>query len=125
MKEPKAYHDPAVKPKRNKATRVLLMAAGTVSLAFAVVGLVLPLIPTTPFLLLAAACYCRSSERLYNWLISNKWFGQYIRNYREGRGIPLKTKILALTVLWVTISVSALFLVPILIVQLVLIIVAT
>src|SRR3990170_4070727 len=105
--------DPAAKPKRNRVTRILLMVAGTVSLAFAVVGLVLPLIPTTPFLLLAAACYCRSSERLYHWLISNKWFGEYIRNYREGRGIPLKTKILALTVLWVTISVSALFLVPI------------
>lgn len=125
MKDPKACQDPAVKPKRNRITRVLLMAAGTVSLAFAVVGLVLPLIPTTPFLLLAAACYCRSSERLYHWLISNKWFGEYIRNYREGRGIPLKTKILALTVLWVTISVSALFLVPILIVQVLLIIVAT
>jgi uncharacterized membrane protein YbaN (DUF454 family) len=100
------------------------MIAGTVSLVFAVVGLVLPLIPTTPFLLLTAACYCRSSERLYNWLINNKWFGEYIRNYREGKGIPLKTKIFALTFLWVTISISALFLVPILIVQVVLLVVA-
>jgi len=125
MREQKACPDPVVKPKKNRAMRVLLMVAGTVSLAFAVVGLVLPLIPTTPFLLLAAACYCRSSERLYHWLISNRWFGEYIRNYREGRGIPLKTKILALTVLWAGISVSALFLVPILVVQLVLVIVAT
>ena len=100
------------------------MIAGTVSLVFGVVGLVLPLIPTTPFLLLTAACYCRSSERLYNWLMNNKWFGEYIRNYREGKGIPLKTKVLAVTILWVTISISALFLVPILIVQVVLLVVA-
>jgi len=100
------------------------MIAGTVSLVFAVVGLVLPLIPTTPFLLLTAACYCRSSERLYNWLMNNKWFGEYIRNYREGKGIPLKTKSLALTFLWVTISMSTLFFVQILIVQVVLLVVA-
>jgi uncharacterized membrane protein YbaN (DUF454 family) len=62
---------------------------------------------------------------MYRWLINNKWFGEYIRNYREGKGIPLKTKILALTVLWATISISAVFLVPILVVQVVLIIVAS
>jgi uncharacterized membrane protein YbaN (DUF454 family) len=100
------------------------MVAGTVSLAFAVIGLVFPLIPTTPFLLLTAACYCRSSERLYNWLMNNKWFGEYIRNYREGKGIPLKTKIFALTFLWVTIGISALLLVPIFIVQIILLVIA-
>ncbi len=124
MEEQKAGDNRVLKPKRNRVTRVLLMIAGTVSLVFAVVGLVLPLIPTTPFLLLTAACYCRSSERLYNWLMNNKWFGEYIRNYREGKGIPLKTKILALTFLWVTISISALFFVQILIVQVVLLVVA-
>jgi uncharacterized membrane protein YbaN (DUF454 family) len=113
-----------IKPKSNRVTRVLLMVAGTVSLAFAVIGLVFPLIPTTPFLLLTAACYCRSSERLYNWLMNNKWFGEYIRNYREGKGIPLKTKIFALTFLWVTIGISALFLVPIFIVQIILLVIA-
>jgi uncharacterized membrane protein YbaN (DUF454 family) len=113
-----------IKPKSNRVTRVSLMVAGTVSLAFAVIGLVFPLIPTTPFLLLTAACYCRSSERLYNWLMNNKWFGEYIRNYREGKGIPLKTKIFALTFLWVTIGISALFLVPIFIVQIILLVIA-
>ena len=113
-----------MKPKRNRVTRVLLMIAGTVSLTFALIGLVLPLIPTTPFLLLTAACYCRSSERLYNWLITNKWFGEYIKNYTEGKGIPLKTKIFALTILWVTIGISALLLVPIFIVQLILLVIA-
>src|SRR4030067_2086272 len=98
---------PAVKPKKNRVVRALLMVAGTISLVFAAIGLVLPLLPTTPLLLLAVACYCRSSERLYTWLINNKWFGAYIRNYREGRGVPLRTKVFAVTVLWVTISFSA------------------
>jgi uncharacterized protein len=113
-----------IKPKSNRVTRVFLMIAGTVSLAFAIIGLVFPLIPTTPFLLLTAACYCKSSERLYNWLMNNKWFGKYIRNYREGKGIPLNTKIFALTFLWVTIGISALLLVPIFIVQIILLVIA-
>ena len=116
MPEQKACPDPAVKPKKNRVVRALLMVAGTISLVFAAIGMILPLIPYTPFLLLAVACYCRSSERLYAWLINNKWFGEYIRNYKEGKGIPLKTKVLALTVLWATISSSALVFVPILIV---------
>ena len=120
----KPCDNPVVKPKKNKAVRVLLMVAGTVSLVFAIIGIVLPLIPTTPLLLLTAACYCRSSDRLYQWLINNRWFGEYIRNYREGRGVPLRTKVLAVTILWVTISISALFLVPILIVQVLLLVIA-
>jgi uncharacterized membrane protein YbaN (DUF454 family) len=101
-----------------------LIVAGTISLIFAAIGVVLPLIPTTPLLLLAVACYCRSSERPYTWLINNRWFGEYIRNYREGKGIPLKTKVLAVTVLWATISVSVVFLAPILLVQVLLLAIA-
>jgi uncharacterized membrane protein YbaN (DUF454 family) len=104
--------------------RALLIVAGTISLIFAAIGVVIPLIPTTPLLLLAVACYCRSSERLYTWLINNRWFGEYIRNYREGKGIPLKTKVLAVTVLWATISVSVVFLAPILLVQVLLLAIA-
>ena len=124
MSAQKACPDPAVKPKKNRVVRALLMVAGTVSLVFAAIGLVLPLLPTTPLVLLAVACYCRSSERLYTWLINNRWFGEYIRNYREGKGVPLKTKVFAVTVLWATIIVSVLFLVPILIVQVVLLVIA-
>jgi uncharacterized protein len=124
MPEQKACPNPAVKPKKNRVVRALLIVAGTISLVFAAIGLILPLLPTTPLLLLALACYCRSSERLYTWLINNRWFGEYIRNYREGRGIPLKTKVFAVTILWATISVSALFLVPILIVQVLLLVIA-
>jgi uncharacterized membrane protein YbaN (DUF454 family) len=63
-------------------------------------------LPTTPFLLLAAACYLRSSERFYRWLLGNRWFGTYIRDYIEGRGMPLRTKILTILLLWAAIGIS-------------------
>jgi hypothetical protein len=69
-------------------------------------GIFLPLLPTTPFLLLAAACFIRSSDRLYQWLIHNRWFGSYIRNYREHRALPLRAKVIALILLWTTMSYS-------------------
>jgi hypothetical protein len=109
---------------RHRITKILLVTAGTICVALGAIGIVLPVLPTTPFLLLAAACYCRSSERLYQWLLNNRLFGEYIRNYREGRGIPLKTKIIAVAVLWITIVYSAFFVVNIIEVQLILLVVA-
>lgn len=89
-----------------KLKRQLLLAAGTISLALGIVGIFVPLLPTTPFLLLAAGCYLRSSRRFYNWLMTNRLFGSYIRNYIEGRGIPLKVKLFIIALLWATIGVS-------------------
>jgi len=86
--------------------RQLLIIAGTLSLAIGIVGIVVPILPTTPFLLLAAGCYLRSSPRFYNWLMGNRLFGAYIRNYIEGRGIPVKVKLLTIILLWATIGVS-------------------
>jgi uncharacterized membrane protein YbaN (DUF454 family) len=94
---------------KRRVVRALLLVAGTMSLVLGTVGIVLPILPTTPFLLLAAACYLRSSERMHKWLLGNRWFGEYIRNYQEGRGIPLKTKIVALAFLWAAILYSAFF----------------
>ena len=91
--------------------KILLIVVGTICVILGVFGIFLPLLPTTPFLLLAACCYSRSSERFYHWLITNRWFGEYIRNYREGRGMLLKQKIIALSLLWITMSYSALFVV--------------
>ncbi len=96
-------------PKR--LIREVLIIAGTIFVGLGVLGIFLPLLPTTPFLLLAAACYARSSERFYNWLLNNKWFGRYIKNYREGKGIPLKVKVLSISLLWITIIFSAAFIV--------------
>jgi len=89
-----------------KLKRQLLLAAGTLSLATGIVGIVVPILPTTPFLLLAAGCYLRSSPRFYSWLMGNRFFGAYIRNYIEGRGIPVKVKLLTIILLWATIGVS-------------------
>jgi uncharacterized membrane protein YbaN (DUF454 family) len=89
-----------------KLKRQLLLAAGTLSLATGIVGIVVPILPTTPFLLLAAGCYLRSSPRFYNWLMGSRFFGNYIRNYIEGRGIPVKVKLFTIILLWATISVS-------------------
>ena len=87
----------------------LLIAAGTICVVLAIFGMVLPVLPTTPFLLLAAICYERSSPRFYEWLITNKYFGEYIKNYREGRGIPMRQKIITLAILWVSIGYGAFF----------------
>ncbi|MCA1012243.1 YbaN family protein [Halobacillus halophilus] len=93
-------------------TNILLIIIGTISLILGVLGIVLPLLPTTPFLLLTAACYVRSSDRLYNWLMTNKWFGSYIENYKAGRGIPLKAKVSVLIMIWSSMLYSAFFIAP-------------
>jgi len=95
--------------KGNKITRALWLVTGLVCAGLGAIGIVLPILPTTPLLLAAAACFCKSSTRLYNWLINNRWFGEYIRNYKAGKGLPMKTKIITLTFLWVTIGVSTIF----------------
>jgi uncharacterized protein len=117
---------PRPKQKKQKIIRGLLIISGTISLVLGAIGIFLPILPTTPFLLISAACYMRSSERMYNWLLNNRWFGEYIKNYQEGRGIPFKTKILAISVLWITILYSAFFIAnEILIMQITLFVIAT
>ena len=110
---------------KNKLVRSLFFIAGTITFALGAVGVVLPVLPTTPFLLLSLACYVRSSERMSHWLLNNKYFGSYLRNYKEGKGVPMKTKLFAVTVLWITIAFSAFVLVPIFAVQIILFVVAT
>ena len=91
--------------------RVLLLSAGTVSVVLGVVGIFLPILPTTPFLLLAAACYVRSSNKFYTWLVSHPVLSKYILAYLDGQGIPRKAKYYTLSVMWLTMSISA-FIVP-------------
>jgi len=75
--------------------RILLIILGSVFVAIGAIGILVPGLPTTPFMILAAACYIRSSNKLYNWLIKNKLFGKHIKNIREGKGIPIRVKIFA------------------------------
>ena len=86
----------------------LLIAIGSISLALGIVGVFIPVLPTTPFLLLAAACYARGSRRLHDALMRSRFPGRYIRDYREGRGLTRGMKAALLITLWLTIGYSAL-----------------
>jgi uncharacterized membrane protein YbaN (DUF454 family) len=86
----------------------LLIFVGVLSVGLATAGIFLPLLPTTPFLLLAAACFIRSSDRLYRWLITHKWLGPYIKNYREHKAITRRAKVVMLLLLWGTLGYTAL-----------------
>lgn len=83
--------------------------AGLFSVFMGVVGIFVPLLPTTPFLLLAAYLFAKSSPKLYNKLLSNKHLGEYIKNYREKKGIKRSHKIFVISLLWVSFSYSAFF----------------
>ncbi len=113
------------KKAKNKITRFLLIIAGSVSLVLGVLGIFLPLLPTTPFLLLAAYCFGKSSDRVHSWLINNKWFGSYIKNYQAGRGIPAHSKITAILSMWLLLVASAIWVTELLIVRVVLFIIGT
>jgi len=111
---------PEGKRRPSSLKKAIFIVAGTISLGLGAVGVFLPILPTTPFLLLSAACYYKGSERMHRWLLSNKLFGSYVRNYREGKGISQKGKILTLLLLWATICYSIFFLVNILMFQIIL-----
>ena len=87
--------------------RLLLISGGTVSVGLAVAGIVLPMLPATPFLLLAAFCYARSSQRFHSWLINHRWFGPYIQSYHSGRGLSHKQIFWTLLPLWISIGLTS------------------
>ncbi|ERJ11522.1 YbaN family protein [Haloplasma contractile] len=96
-------------------SKVALIILGTISLVVGVINLLLPVLPTVPFLLIAAACYIRSSETMYNWLTGNKYFGSHIKNYHEGKGITKRNKFLTIVITWISILVSSIVFMPYLI----------
>jgi len=100
--------------------KVTFIVAGTISLGLGAVGIFLPILPTTPFLLLSAACYYKGSERMHRWLLNNKLFGSYIRNYKEGKGISKAGKVFTIFLLWIAICFSTLLIANNYIVQIVL-----
>ncbi|RMR60884.1 hypothetical protein ALP83_03356 [Pseudomonas syringae pv. actinidiae] len=91
---------------RHRSVRYLLIAVGWLSVVSGVIGIFLPVLPTTPFLLLAAACFARSSPRFYHWLVNHPRLGPWIRDYLEGNGIPLKGKVYAIGLMWLSIGLS-------------------
>lgn len=86
--------------------RIFWVTIGCLFVGVGTIGIFVPGLPTTIFLIIAAACYIRSSEKLYNWLINNKSFGKYIRDYREGKGMPKRGKIAAVTAMIIFISLA-------------------
>ncbi|MDP2245530.1 YbaN family protein [Pseudomonas sp.] len=102
-------HD--IKENRNPLIRYALLALGWLCVALGVIGIFLPVLPTTPFLLLAAACFVRSSKRFYLWLVLHPRLGPWVRDYLEGQGIPLKAKVYSIALMWLSIALSC-YLVP-------------
>ncbi|WP_337833282.1 YbaN family protein [Geoanaerobacter pelophilus] len=93
--------------RRNPVVRWFLVCAGIASTALGIIGIFLPLIPTVPLLLLAAACFARSSEKFHQWLLEHDRLGPLIKGYVDGSGIPIRAKITAISMVWVTIPISA------------------
>ncbi|MGM0366012.1 MAG: YbaN family protein [Actinomycetota bacterium] len=93
----------------NRLVKYTLIFVGSLFVGLGVVGIFVPLLPTTPFLLVAAALYAKASEKFYRWLMENRMFGSYIKDYRQKKGMSLKTKIGTISILWITIAASAVF----------------
>jgi len=99
--------------KHNSLTvRVVFLTLGTLFVALGIAGIFLPVLPTTPFMLLAATCYARASTRFYNWLLNNRMFGPTILEWRRYRSIPYRVKWTAIVLMGVTLSISIVNFVP-------------
>ena len=86
--------------------KIFYNALGTIFVGIGILGVFLPLLPATPFLLLASACYVKGSERLYNWLMNNRYLGPYIKNFKENKGMPVKAKVITIAILWASLLIS-------------------
>lgn len=107
-----------------KFKKYIFISLGFFFVGLGILGIFIPLLPTTVFLLIAAYFFAKSSEKYYHWLLTNKYFGKFIRDYREGKGIPLKTKTITLTILWATILYSVFFVTEVFWVRILLILIA-
>lgn len=113
-----------IKQPSNIFLKYILAILGLVSLFLGILGIFIPLLPTTPFLLLSAALFMKSSTRLYNWLINHKYLGKYLQNYIQHRAISTKSKITTISLLWITITLSIFFIVDKLIFKILLLAIA-
>ena len=105
--------------------RIFLLIIGTISLVLGSLGIVVPLLPTTPFLLLSLACFVKSSDRMYNFVITNKYLAPYVKDFMEGRGIPKDVKKKAIFYKWLGIGFAVLFVVDKNIIKLLLLFIAS
>jgi uncharacterized protein len=92
---------------RERVIRAFWVTCGAISLVLGIIGIFLPLLPTTPFVLLAAACFARGSEKFHNWLITHERFGPLVRDWQAHHSIPFRAKCLALSMMWTSMSITA------------------
>ena len=97
---------------RSKLSRFFWFCIGFIIMVIGIIGIVVPGLPTTPLMILASACFARSSQKLYDWIINNKMFGHHVKNYREGRGIPKRSKPIILSTLWFFVLFAVLIAIP-------------
>ena len=97
---------------RSTLSRTFWFTLGLISMTLGFIGIPVPGLPTTPFMILAAACFARSSQRFYDWIINNRMFGHHVKNYREGKGIPKKSKPIILGTLWTFVLFAVLIAIP-------------
>ena len=112
-----------LKISESRTVRIVLMVTGWLMVVLGIIGVLLPVMPTTVFFLIAAACFARSSEKFYWWLLNNKLFGKLIKDFRQKRGMPLKSKIIAVSVLFIVIGYSAFFAVDSIVIKILLILI--
>lgn len=112
MSDDRIDYSHEVRAHNSRAVRLLFAALGTLFVGLGLLGAVLPILPTTPFMLLAAGCYVRASPRFYNWLLNTRAFGPLIREWRQYHSIPWKAKLTAIALMAVTLSISIVFFVP-------------
>ncbi|MCC7461708.1 MAG: YbaN family protein [Gammaproteobacteria bacterium] len=104
MKRPRPHH--------RRGIRLLLLACGCAAVVLGIAGIFLPVLPTTPFMLLAAACFARSSERFHRWLLAHPLLGTTVREWEEHRSVRWRTKWIAILLMTLTLTVSVVFFVP-------------
>ncbi|MGE5339469.1 MAG: YbaN family protein [Gemmatimonadota bacterium] len=109
LREPRDTVPDDVREHASPWVRGILIGAGFLCVALGVIGIFVPLLPTTPFMLLAAACFARGSRRFHDWLLANRTFGPLIHEWRRHRSIPQRTKFAAIALMAVTLTVSIVF----------------
>lgn len=108
----------------NPAVRFVFLAAGTILVGIGILGMFLPLLPTTIFFILAAWCFARSSEKFHFWIHNNRYFGRYLSDYMQNKGMTLRSKIFSISFLWAGILISVIFATDILYIRILLLLIA-
>ena len=104
---------------KSRIVRILYILGGSISLGLGILGIFIPGLPTTPFVLLSAALYAKSSEKLYNWLLENKYLGPRIKSYQRQKGVTLKGKYKIIALMWTMVLISSFLIINIMTVRII------